>query len=157
MTYFWFILSIMFVLTELTNPGLFFFLALALGALTTLLADLYDKLYINQYAYFFISSGIMFGLLQLLVKTMQKHKNYKTYQSNTHLLVGKTIEITEIISEDIGYGKLDGEIWQVKLQNKHSAILGQRSKDPVLKSALKVGMHGLVIGIKGCHLQITLL
>lgn len=138
---FWFVLSIMFILMELINPGLFFFLALALGALATFFAELHNSLYINEYAYFFITSGIMFGLLQLLVKTMQKQKTSKTYQSNTHLLLGKTIEITEVISDDIGYGKLDGEIWQVKLQNK--------------ADKLQIGMPALVVGIKGCHLQIT--
>lgn len=128
---------------ELINPGLFFFLALALGALATLIAQIYDILPVNEYAYFFVSSGIMFGLLHLLVKSMQKQKKSKTYQSNIHLLLGKTIEVTEVISDDIGYGKLDGEIWQVKLQSK--------------TEKLYVGMHGLVIGIKGCHLQVTVI
>lgn len=146
MTQFWFVISIIFILMELLNPGLFFFLALALGALATLFANLYDCLQMNEYAYFFTVSGIMLGFLHLLVRWMQKQKNSKSYQSNTHLLIGKTIEITEVIADDIGYGKLDGEIWQVRLHNKNQQ-----------RVSLKVGMHGLVVSIKGCHLQVTII
>jgi len=155
MTQLWFTLSIMFILMELFNPGLFFFLALALGALATLFADLYDCLYINEYAYFFVASGIMFGLLHFLVKSLQKQKNSKAYQSNTYLLLGKTIEITQVIADDIGYGKVDGEIWQVKLQSKIKQ--GSMPRQEIQESVLKVGMHALVTGIKGCHLQVTII
>lgn len=141
MTHFWFIISAMFIFLELLNPGLFFFLALSLGALATMFAQFQNMLPIHEYAFFFISSGIMFAILSLFVKTLQKKKQSITYASNIHLLIGKTVEITEIVSPENGYGQVEGEIWMVKMHDKNHE--------------LKVGMHALVTGVKGCHLQIV--
>ncbi len=143
MTNLWFIISSIFILLELLNPGLFFFLALSLGALATMLLEYHSSLPINQYAFFFIASGIMFVFLSCMVKILMKKKHSKFYESNMHLLIGKKVEITEIISEDTGYAQVDGEIWMVKLQKKDQK--------------LTVGQEALVIGVKGCHLQVHLL
>lgn len=143
MTNFWFILSALLIFLELINPGLFFFLALSLGALSTMLIQLQEIPLMQQYIFFFISSGIMFGLLNLFVKILQKKKQTKVYASNMHLMIGKIIKITELISDDTGYGQVDGEIWMVKIQNPHQK--------------LEVEKQALVVGVKGCHLQINLL
>jgi membrane protein implicated in regulation of membrane protease activity len=143
MTNLWFIISSIFILLELLNPGLFFFLALSLGALATMLLEYQSSLPINQYAFFFIASGIMFIFLNSMVKVLQKKKHSKFYESNMHLLIGKTVEITEVISDDTGYAQVDGEIWMVKLQKKDQK--------------LNIGEQALVVGVKGCHLQVNLL
>ena len=143
MTQFWFIFSAIFIIIELLNPGLFFFLALSLGALTTMLLEYQETLPINQYAFFFVASATMFMILNCIVKFLQKKKQSKFYESNIQLMIGKIVEITEVISDDTGYAQVDGEIWMVKLPTKNSP--------------LQVGQHVLVIGVKGCHLQINLL
>jgi membrane protein implicated in regulation of membrane protease activity len=149
MTNFWFIISSIFILLELLNPGLFFFLALSLGALATMLLEHQDSLPVNQYLFFFIASGIMFVVLNCMIKFLQKKKHSKFYESNMHLLIGKTVEITEVISDDTGYTQADGEIWMVKLQTKQNKLS--------LENTLQIGQRALVIGVKGCHLQIILL
>lgn len=143
MTQFWFIISATFISLELINPGLFFFLALSLGALATMFAQLQGIPLIQQYIFFFISSGIMFGILTLLVKALQKKKQSQKYDSNMNLMMGKIIEITEIISPDTGYGQVDGEVWMVKVHDKNNK--------------LEIGKKALVVGVKGCHLQVDLL
>ncbi|MBI2344992.1 NfeD family protein [Candidatus Dependentiae bacterium] len=143
MTKFWFIISAFFIFIEILNPGLFFFLALALGALTTMLTEYQNNLPINQYIFFFIASGAMFLLLNLMVKFLQKKKQSKFYESNMYLMIGKIVEITEIISDDTGYAQVDGELWMVKLQKKEEKLI--------------IEQKALVIGVKGCHLQINLL
>jgi len=140
---FWFIISAVFIILELANPGLFFFLALSLGALSTMLIQLQQPLPIHEYAFFFISSGIMFLFLNMIVKTISNKKTSKIYSSSMNLLIGKTIEITEVISDDTGYTQVDGETWMIKSYNQNQK--------------LKIGMHALVIGVKGCHLQVDLL
>ena len=74
------------------------------------------------------------------------------YQSNMYQLIGKTIEITEVtsaISDETrrssevtktGYGKVNGETWPVKSQGN---------------KGLTVGMHAIITGVQGCHLQIN--
>lgn len=143
MTKFWFIFSAIFILIELLNPGLFFFLALSLGALVTMLLEYQELMPINQYVFFFITSGCMFALLNGIVTLLQKKKQSKFYESNMHLMTGKMVKITEVISDDTGYAQIDGEIWMVKLQHK--------------EAKLQIGQKALVVGVKGCHLQINLL
>ena len=141
MTQFWFILSTIFILLELTNPGLFFFLALSLGALITMLVDFENISPVFEYTFFFASSGIMLVVLNTFVKILQKKKQSKSYASNIDLLIGKTVEITEIISSDTGYGKVESETWMVKAHDKNHI--------------LTVGMHAMVTDVKGCHLQVV--
>lgn len=149
MTNFWFIISSIFILLELFNPGLFFFLALSLGGLITMFAEYQHSLPCNQYAFFFVISLLMFMILNGIVKFIQKKKQSKFYESNIGLMVGKRVIITEVLSDDAGYTQVDGEIWMVKLQ-KHKNKLS-------LEQTLNVGQEALVIGVKGCHLQIILL
>ena len=85
----------------------------------------------------------MFVFLNSIVKILQKKKRSKFYESNIHLLIGKTAKITEIISQDTAYAQVNGEIWMAKLQNK--------------EQKLNIGQEALIIGVKGCHLQINLL
>jgi membrane protein implicated in regulation of membrane protease activity len=106
-----------------------------------MLVQHFDHLPCNEYAFFFTISCLMLIVLQLLAKHLQKSKTSKNYQSNTHLLLGKTVEVTQVISDDTGYAKLDGQLWQVKLQHKNQK--------------LQLGMQAIVVGVKGCHLQIN--
>jgi len=146
---FWFILSSIFIFLELLNPGLFFFLALSLGGLTTMFAEYQNNLPIHEYAFFFISSGLMFVFLNFIVKVLQKKKHSKFYESNMYVMIGKIIEITEVISQDTGYAQVQGEIWMVKLKDDKNKLS--------LENRLEPGKKALVVGVKGCHLQIDLL
>lgn len=139
MTQFWFILSIVFIILELINPGLFFFLALSLGAMITMLAQWYDIVPTNTYALFFISTTIMFLILKIIVQCLQ-NKNFVSYSSNMQDLIGTITEITEITSPSTGYVHLNGVDWTIKTDND---------------ATLKVGMLVQIKGIKGCHLQVT--
>jgi len=86
-------------------------------------------------------------MLHLFVKKGQKHKTSKVYLSNMYLLVGKTVEITSVDNEcpQSGYGRVSNEIWPVKVQNNHNLKIQE----------LKIGMTATIIGVQGCHLQIT--
>ncbi len=140
MTSFWFIISSIFILLELLNPGLFFFLALSLGALLTMFLEMQHNVAIHSYVFFFMVSASIFLLLNLVVKNLQKKKHSKFYESNMHLMIGKIVTITEIISDDTAYGQVDGEIWMIRLQKKEDKLF--------------IGQQALVIGVKGCHLQV---
>ncbi len=153
----WFLLTIFFILLELSNPGLFYFLSLAIGSSSSFLISFYDFSnflqlsscnIIVQCTMFFITSLISLILLHRYAKNNQKQKSSKAYLSNMYQLVGKTIEITQIndFCNQSGYGKIHGEVWQVKLQTHHASKI----------SHLKVGTIATIIGVQGCHLQIVL-
>jgi membrane protein implicated in regulation of membrane protease activity len=133
------------------NPGLFYFLSIALGSFMAFIASLYNFDIATQSAICLTGSLGMLFLLQTSVKKSQKNKTSKMYQSNMYQLIGKTIEITEVTSATsgetrrsceatkTGYGKINGETWPVKTQGNKS---------------LTVGMHAIITGVQGCHLQV---
>ena len=137
---FWFILTFFCLALELGNPGLFYFLSIALGSFMAFIASLFDFDILAQSAICFLSSVCSLVLLLTYVKKSQQHKTSKIYQSNIYQLIGKTVEIIEVTSCNSGYGKVDEEIWPVKSQSTKN---------------LTVGMHATVTGIQGCHLQIN--
>ena len=141
MTIFWFLISALFIFLELLNPGLFFFIALSIGALITMFAQLQEITIMQQYIIFFGSSSVMVLFLNIFVKILQNKKRSQMYDSNAYAMIGKFIKITEIISPDTGYGQVNGEIWMVKLHNNNQT--------------LTIGAQALIIGVKGCHLQIN--
>lgn len=142
MTIFWTILTIFFLTLELTNLGLFYFLALAIGSLTagTVAATDFDES--TQYLAFFISCCVALTFLQYVVKKLLKEKATKSYLSNTSLLIGQTVEITVVLSEHLGHGKVGNETWAIEVKNS---------------LPLKIGTTGIVTGISGCHLEINII
>jgi len=152
----WFLLTIFFILLELSNPGLFYFLSLAIGSSCTFLTSFYDfnsLLTFNscniviQCSVFFVATLISVILLHRYAKQNQKQKSSKAYLSNMYQLIGKTVEITQVSDycNQSGYGKVNGEVWQIKLQTNHANKL----------SKLNVGMLATVVGVQGCHLQVV--
>jgi membrane protein implicated in regulation of membrane protease activity len=137
MTILWLFLAFTFLTIELLSPGLFFFLALALGSSCTFAASCLDITTVHPYALFFISSAVMFIILKCTVTRLQHAKHGKFYQSNTDLLIGQVVEISEVTSQATGYAKIAGDRWQVTLQDN---------------PPLKLGMHVRIVSIKGCHL-----
>lgn len=137
MTTLWLFLAFTFLTIELLSPGLFFFLALALGSGCTFTASCLQITTVHPYALFFISSAVMFVFLKYAVKHLQNVKHGKFYQSNTNLLVGQMVEISEVTSQTTGYVKIAGDSWQVTLQDN---------------PPLKLGMPVRIVSIKGCHL-----
>lgn len=137
MTTLWLFLAFTFLTIELLSPGFFFFLSLALGSSCTFVNSYLKILDIHHYALFFISSAVMFIVLQYTVRHLQHTKHGKMYQSNTNLLIGQVVEISEVLSQTTGYTKIAGDRWQVILQDN---------------PPLKLGVSVRIISIKGCHL-----
>lgn len=140
---FWFILFATFISLEIINPGLFFFLALSAGSLATMTLKIQEIHSINEYSFFFIVSGITFILLTIINRYIQNKKSSKFYASNTDLMIGKTTEIVQVLSDDTAYGLVDNEMWLIKMHTKD------------VKPC--IGMKALVVGVKGCHLQVTVI
>ncbi len=141
MIIFWTTVLISFLLAELFNPGLFYFLAISIGSWCAIIANIMNLDESIQCLIFLISSVGACIFLQCVVKKMLKQKSSKSYVSNTSLLIGKTVEITSLVSDYSGYGKVGGEIWVVKSKND---------------IPLQVGAKGIVIAISGCHLEVDL-
>lgn len=139
---FWFLLTLGFLTLELFNPGLFFCLALSLGAFCTLLANYFAWTPVHLYAIFFTTSAIMFLILNKFVKRMRSTKQNKLYQSNMQLLIGQTIQVDLVTTPTTGYAKIYGDDWPIKLHETET---------------LTAGANVQVIGVQGCHLIVKLI
>ena len=138
---FWFILSCGFILLEIGNPGLLYFLAIAIGSIAAFAFNWLDYSENMQYLIFFTTCAISISCVYFFSKYITKSDNTKFHKSNTDLLIGKIVTIIEVQSLTIGQGKIDGEQWLVKLNQD---------------GELKIGMKCIVVAVQGCHLQVKI-
>lgn len=135
----WFVLGCCFILLEIGNPGLLYFLALSAGAFVTFGASVVDcSLYI-QYLLFFLTSAIAIASVYLFVN--KTNNSSKEYHSNLEQLIGLTVTVRSIQSDKIGTTKIGSEVWLIKLQGD---------------KALHAGAEVKILGIQGSHLQVKL-
>lgn len=113
----WLITALCFLLFEMGNPGLFFFLSFFFGALSAFLISLCHIDMQPQYVAFFVASIVSFVILKLWVKrTRRQAKN-----TNASALIGKQgLVIKEISATEPGLVKIGGEIWSAKSKNNEA-------------------------------------
>lgn len=133
----WLGLMFLFLVLEIGHPGLLYFISFACGALGAFVASTQEYSFFLQAITFFAMTLCALMVVHKFVK--RSMHDLKSHRSNVDQLLGKTVRITEVQSAKIGYGKLGGEIWLVKLQGAEE---------------LRVGMKATVVGIQGCHLQV---
>jgi len=112
--YWWIIIGILFLIIEISIPGLFFFISLAIGCgaggISTLLG-----ISINiQYVIALISALISLYILT----TLFANKKHQKYASNSDALVGQKAIVTHTLeSHTPGRVKVNGEEWPAITQN----------------------------------------
>ena len=133
----WFLLGFFFIILEVGHPGLLYFLALAGGSFTALGASYFCFSTEVQNIIFFTVSLMTIVLIHFFVR--KAASDSRSHRSNIDQLISKVVTIISIESKKAGACKLGGELWSIKLQGD---------------GELKVGMKAIVVGIKGCHLQV---
>jgi membrane protein implicated in regulation of membrane protease activity len=136
--YFWLIISILFLLAEILTPGLFFFIAFAIGSCFVVPFVIWGYGFSVQCLVALIASLIAFFVLRRFCAVRGKESSDKT---NVEALVGKIgIVIKEIRFGESGQVKVGGEIWSAKLL-----------KDDVIKKYVKVR----IVRVDGNHLVVV--
>ncbi len=132
----WLVFGLVCMLLELTAPGLFFCLSLALATIPAAVCAWYDFLPIWQVGAFVLGSLVSFFVLYLCVGTSgQKDAHYK---SAIDALPGKKgFVIHEMHQNHVGQVQVEGQIW---------------SAQSVHQDALKVGTSIIVIRVEGVRL-----
>lgn len=139
----WLIFIIASVLIEiLVSPGLFYFLALSLGAAGAAAAAWYNFDLLTQALIFVCGSVVAFVLLRQFIKQISKDTLHK---SNVYALQGKKAVVTETISScKKGWVKVEGELWAAVAIN--DAMIEKGALVEVVSSA---GSHLKVKRIQG--------
>jgi len=136
-TLLWFIMALAFLIFEMGNPGLFFFLSFFIGALNTALLSFWIDSGVFQGLMFLGSSAFSFFMLRFLVGRMieQVHRDKHT---NVYALQGKRGVVVQAIElAGSGQVKVGGEIWSARAADE---------------SAIDVGTAVVIVAVKGVHL-----
>ncbi len=104
----WLVVGLIFLLAELSTPGLFLFIAFALGAGVASIFSFLEYSFMVQCLVFLVGFGISFWALRYFVK----YGESKRFHTNVDALNGKTgVVIKNIKKNGKGLVKVGGEIW----------------------------------------------
>ncbi|MBD3272971.1 NfeD family protein [Candidatus Dependentiae bacterium] len=104
----WLIIALLFLLAELTTPGLFLFIAFALGSVVASIFAFLDFSFILQCLTFLLGFAVSFFILRFLVKSRDKRK----ILTNVYALKGKSANVIKKIDKNgKGLVKVGGEVW----------------------------------------------
>jgi len=108
----WAVLSILFLIAELSNPGLFFFFSFSLGAFITGLSSFYP-FSCRALSLIFLGSTILaFIVLRLWVKYFGSQLG-KAQETNMDAFKGRRAVVVSPIKENMpGYVSIDGVLWR---------------------------------------------
>jgi len=108
--FFWLVLAILCLITEMGSPGLFYFLSFFFGGIAAALVSLYLDSWIIQSLIFISCTTISLVALKYWIVTSKK--NHKAPVTNVYALQGKQgMVIVDITPEHPGQVKVHGEVW----------------------------------------------
>jgi len=133
--FFWITVALLFLLVEIGNPGLFFFIAFSFGAFcASVVSYYYATAYTVQALVFLGSSIAIFALMRSLGRTYRPGQ----VATNVWALQGKKgVVVAEIESHKKGQVKIGGEVWAAATSDG---------------AALAVDTQIIVQVVKGAHL-----
>lgn len=130
----WLIAAVFFVVFEMSNPGLFYFLSFFFGALAGAGAAWLEYDYFYQGATFLIVTAFSLFILRFWLKKNQTGHFHKT---NVDALQGKKgLVIKKITPEKAGQVTVESEVWSAR---------------PVRPETIEVGAYIEVIRVSGSH------
>ncbi len=134
--FFWLVIALLFLISELGHPGLFFFLSFSFGALISALISVWYDSWIIQSTAFLVGAIISFFVLKRWVRVKMR-KDRRDHLTNVYALQGKKGTVIEsILPDKPGYVQINGERWTAR--SVHTAIIEQ-------------GVQVIVIDVRGAH------
>ncbi len=123
-TLIWLFLALILVITELSSPGLLFFLSFAAGALAAASASSLNHSLFCQLLVFLIWSSSMFVPLRSWVRKQALQQDFKT---NTDALIGKQAIVVEPLGgiAEPGRVKINGQLWLARELHNEKVDVGQ--------------------------------
>jgi len=115
--YIWFLVALAFLLAELTTPGLFFFLAFAIGCIIGAVFAFLEYSFVIQCIISLITTGLAFWILRKKFAVLSKNDIIKT---NFDALVGAhAVVIADVTVSYGGQVKVRGEIWPARTEENN--------------------------------------
>lgn len=110
--YFWLIIAVILLLSEVTTPGLFFFIAFAVGSCVAAIIAFLGYSLFSQCLIGLGVSLVSFFILRYFFASRGRNKFIRT---NTEAIVGKSgVVIKQIKPHGVGLVKVEGEVWSAE-------------------------------------------
>ncbi len=136
--FFWLATAFLFLILEMANPGLFFFLSFFFGALAASMSAVWLDSGMLQSLVFLAGTGVALAVLKLWLKKGGQKPHY--HKTNAEALFGKKgLVIKQITPTQTGQVTVGGEIWSARAKNN---------------STINVGVSIEVIQVGGSHLVV---
>ncbi len=114
--YFWLIIAVILLFAEVATPGLFFFIAFAIGSCIAAILAFLEYHLVIQCLVGLVTSLVAFSLLRHYFAIKGRHKFIRT---NIEAMVGKSgIVIKEIGPYRVGLVKIEGEVWSAQVEGE---------------------------------------
>lgn len=138
--YWWLAIAFFFLIMEIGNPGLFFFLSFFFGGLVAAVAScITDSLFIQQLS-FFIGTTVALCFLRPWALWLSG-KNRPAQQTNFYALKGKkAIVKQDIIGENSGLVIINGQVWVARVFHHNESLF--------------IGDMAEVVDVRGAHVVV---
>jgi membrane protein implicated in regulation of membrane protease activity len=122
--FYWLIKALLFVILEISNPGLFLFLSFSVGASVGAVLNFFDYALTTQVVAAFAVSMLVFIVLSVWIRSKFKDKRI-SHISNIDALMGKKGVVVEHISASAaGALKVNGVVWSARSDNGNEIPVG---------------------------------
>lgn len=137
MAYFWIVVALSFLLMEMGNPGLFFFISFCFGGISAAFSTVCGFSFVGQTGIFFVSTLLWLAILQrLVVAKLSKGRPHE--HTNVYALQGKRgVVVLSISEKNPGMVKVNGEKWAAR---------------SIQASCIEEGSMIEVVDMRGAHL-----
>jgi membrane protein implicated in regulation of membrane protease activity len=133
--FFWLVMAIFFLLMEIVNPGLFFFISFSFGGLAAAGASVMVCSPVMQTIIFFIVTLLALLCLRHILPLLEKNRPQE--RTNVYAMLGKRVFVTEPIKEKrSGMVKINGVTWAARCVRGTMILIGEEIE---------------VVDIKGTH------
>lgn len=138
--YWWLIIAFLFLIMEMGNPGLFFFLSFFFGGLVAALISYLTESLFVQICVFFSSTIVALSILRYWGIALAG-KNRPHQQTNFYALKGKRAIVKQDISESrLGLVVIAGQVWAARTISSENII--------------RIGDIVEVIDVQGAHVVV---
>jgi membrane protein implicated in regulation of membrane protease activity len=132
---FWLLVGILFLFAEVSTPGLFFFVAFAIGSFAAALLFFIGFSFVTQCLIGLVVSVISFLIIRILLKKYNfSDVTYGDSRTNINALIGKPGILVSAIKEgSYGRVKVRGEEWSAQSGGRGEISKGEKVEVVAIK------------------------
>jgi membrane protein implicated in regulation of membrane protease activity len=122
--YIWLIVGILFLLFEMSSPGLFYFLSFAIGAAVAAIGAVFEVSVITQCVLFLANTVLALVVLKMLIAP-QFERHHAHQRTNVDALRGKRAVVCKRIEpHNPGEVEIDGHLWLARTSHERTIEVG---------------------------------